>query len=209
MVSKNLPDAGQHEFLDRTPLTAADFASRTSPFGNDYADADIIRLSVFIRSNPNPMLVCNPNGAVIKTNVAAERLSRRLHLDLVELLPPEHSQIVRSCLEGQLKECTVEITASDHTIALTYHPLSSFGIVYLYAIEMTDYRKAEAELLRVASSTLTLAKAAIAQLQQFRQSFTSRTQPQWQPLATTAAGACIPADLFIAMDGCVFSEKGE
>jgi hypothetical protein len=129
-----------------------------------------------------------------------------LHLDPAELLPSEHIQIVRSCLEGQIKEYTVEITTSDHTFALTYHPLSSFGIVYVYAIELTDYKKAEAELIRVASSTVPLAKVAIAQLQQFRQSFASHTQRRWQPLATAAAGSCIPADLFIAMDGCVFSE---
>ncbi|UBF26792.1 hypothetical protein K9N68_02010 [Kovacikia minuta CCNUW1] len=164
---------------------------------HDYADADILHLSTFFRNNPNPILIFSPTGDVVKANPAAERLLKRIQIQETDLLPADHRQIVAACLEGRLKEHAVEVTVNDRVFALTYHSLSSFRMVYLYAIEITEYRRAEADLLRIASNTVALAKLAVSRLQAFR---TTLPQPAHPPSPQDAF-----ADLFVAMDGCVFS----
>ena len=196
MVNKKHGNSGRGVPLDR--------ASRSSVpdrpehrLHHDYAEADILRLSAFFRSNPNPILVCHPDGTVIKVNPAAERLLKRLQLNETALLPDNHGQIVHACLEGSLREYGVEVVTDRHIFALTYHPLSAFKLVYVYAIDITDYRLAEAELLRVATQTLTLAKQAVLHLQCFRQ---TRRHPIGQPLPSESS-----SDFFVAMDGCLFA----
>jgi len=164
----------------------------------EYAAADIIRLSLFFKQNVNPILVFDAGTTLVKTNPAADRLFRRLPLPAAEILPADHPQIIQSCLRGRFKEYAVEVTVQSHILALTYHPLPSFGLVYVYVIDLTDYRHAEAELVRVATHTLALAKTAILTLQQFRRSRTARCHP---PVTSP--------DLFVAMDGSVFVGEWE
>jgi len=63
---------------------------------------------------------------------------KRLQIQETDLLPGNHQQIIDACLKGELKECGAEVTVSDRVFALTYHSLSSFKMVYLYAIEITE-----------------------------------------------------------------------
>ncbi|MBW4696171.1 MAG: hypothetical protein KME27_31025 [Lyngbya sp. HA4199-MV5] len=175
----------------------------------DYADADIIRLSAFIRDNPNPILAFNPNGEVIRTNPAAVRLLKRLHVEPWAILPAEHSHIVMACLTSQQMDHTIEVTVNNHMLALTYHSLPAFKLVYLYVIELTDYRQAEAELLRIAAKTVDLAKQAVLQLQAFRNAMPQTTvaiAPSSQTEISNAYAAL--ADLFVSMDGCMFASAG-
>ena len=171
----------------------------------DYADASIIQLSAFLRDNPNPILVFNPEGAVIKTNPAALRLLKRLQVEPLAILPAEHPQIVTACLAGQQQEYTIEVAVNHVYLALTYRSLPAFEIVYLYAIELTDYRQAEAELLRVAAKTIDLAKQAMLQLHTFRQ-----TLPQSTALANATPHKVMTqtpplTEMFVSMDGCLFA----
>jgi hypothetical protein len=150
--------------------------------------------------------VFSPDGDVIKTNHAATRLLKRLQADSLSLLPVEHPQIVTACLADQRKEYTIEVTVNHVYLALTYRSLPAFGVVYLYAIELTDYRQAEAELLKVASKTIDLAKQAVLQLQTFRNALPKPTPsigatPHAEPSNTQTT----LADMFISMDGCVFA----
>lgn len=203
--------------IDKSNQTAAwhaQFAKLASPpiglklsqhlVSREYADAGIIQLAAFLRDNPNPILVFNPEGAVIKINPAAVRLLKRLQVEPLALLPAEHPQVVKACLDGQQQEHTIEVLVNNYILALTYRSLPAFKIVYLYAIELTDYRRSEAELLRIASKTIDLAKQAVLQLQALR-----KTLPQpTVPTAATPHGATTknhaPADMFVSMDGCLF-----
>lgn len=179
----------------------------------DYADADIIRLAAFIRDNPNPILAFNPNGEVIKTNPAAVRLLKRLHVEAWAILPADHPQIVTACLTSQQTDHTIEVTVNNHMLALTYHSLPAFKLVYLYVIELTDYRQAEAELLRIAAKTVDLAKQAVLQLQAFRNTLPQSTvatahTPRTDTQTEISNAYATLADLFVSMDGCVFASAG-
>ncbi|MBW4580946.1 MAG: hypothetical protein KME42_15370 [Tildeniella nuda ZEHNDER 1965/U140] len=203
MVDTNDPAGVRYgQFID-LPLEPIALKPRHLLSKRDYAHADIIHLSAFIRDNPNPILVFSPDGAVVKTNPAAVRLLKRLQRDALALLPAEHPQIVTACLADQRKEHTIEVMINNMYLALTYRSLPAFKIVYLYAIELTDYRQAEAELLQIASKTIDLAKQAVLQLQAFR-----KTLPQ--PTVAAAPQATVPKqvllnDIFVSMDGCMFA----
>jgi hypothetical protein len=197
MVNKKYLDTDKEEQFTQPPLLATGADVHQPLFKHDYADADILRLSAFFRNNPNPILIFSPDGDVVRANPSAERLLRRLHLQETDLLPAEHRQIVKACLEGRLQDHGVEIAVNDRIFALTYHSLSSFRMVYLYAIEITEYRRAEADLLQIAANTVALAKLAVSRLQSFRNKLPKPVK-QIQQQETFA-------DLFIAMDGCVFS----
>lgn len=206
MVNKKAQIAGWQSPFSDQPMMPAGLKAHSFLNKRDYADADIIRLSAFIRDNPNPILAFSPDGAVIKTNPAAVRLLKRLHVEPSAILPAEHPQIVAACLTGQQQDHTIEVTVNNHMLALTYHSLPAFKLVYLYVIELTDYRQAEAELLRIAAKTVDLAKQAVLQLQAFRSALPQATLPAEAVSQADLSNAytCL-ADLFVSMDGCVFA----
>ncbi|MCL6433544.1 MAG: hypothetical protein K6T90_04880 [Leptolyngbyaceae cyanobacterium HOT.MB2.61] len=182
--------------FEESPLLSVPTGRYQSQLHHDYADADILRLATFFRSNPNPILVFSPDGNILKTNPAAEKLIKRLQIQESDLLPVDHVQIVQACLGGQMHEYGVEVTTHDHVFALTYHPLPAFKLVYLYAIEITEFKRAEEDLLQIVANTLAMTKQAVSQLRTFRKAQfkpTPRSQPQ-EP----------STEMFVAMDGCVF-----
>lgn len=195
MVNKIHFNTEPSEQIPDLSLRSATSNLHQTQLNHDYADADILRLSTFIRSNPNPILVFNPDGTVMKANPVAERLLKRLRIEETDLLPEDHVQIVQACLAGKMREFCVEVNTQSHVFALTYHTLPAFKLVYCYAIDITDFRQAEEDLLQIVSSTIALAKQAVFRLQTFRKTLPKparRKQPD--PFS----------DVFVAMDGCVF-----
>jgi hypothetical protein len=98
-----------------------------------------------------------------------------------------------------MREWAIEVNTHNHIFALTYHALPAFQLVYLYAIEITEFRRAEDDLLRVVASTLTLAKQAVLRLKAFRQTLPKPAKQSRQPDAFS--------EMFVAMDGCVFTSN--
>lgn len=198
MVDKNNQTAAYQAHFVELLSPSASLASRQYLMSREYTDAGIIQLAAFLRDNPNPILVFNPEGAVIKVNPTAVKLLKRLQVDALAILPPEHLQIVKACLEREGHEHTIEVTVNSSILALTYRSLLAFKIVYLYAIELTDYRRSEAELLRIAAKTIDLAKQAVVQVQALRQTLPKATV---KPAATHQGDV---TNMFVSMDGCVF-----
>ncbi len=210
MVNKKHLTIDQQKQLDHLLLKSLELEQRQVLMNRDYADADILHLATFFRHNPNPVLVFDPDGGLIKTNPAAVRLLRRLQLEPTSLLPVEHSQIIQTCLNGQFKEYTLEVKVKHHTLSLMYHALPSFKLVYLYAIDLTDYRQAEAELLQSVATTIALAKQTVLQLQAFRNALPRQTTPAVKlPSYNVPCYQNALDNVFIAMDGCAFSSVEE
>ncbi|MBD2035292.1 hypothetical protein H6F76_09665 [Leptolyngbya sp. FACHB-321] len=198
MVEKNNQTAAYQAHFVELLSSSTSLKTRQHLTSRRYADAGIIQLAAFLRDNPNPILVFNPEGAVIKVNPTAVKLLKRLQVEALAILPPEHLQIVKACLEREGHEHTIEVTVNSSILALTYRSLLAFKIVYLYAIELTDYRRSEAELLRIAAKTIDLAKQAVVQVQALRKTL---------PKATVKPAAAHQGDvtnMFVSMDGCVF-----
>lgn len=180
-------------------------AASQPPLGDDYAEAGILRLSNFFHTNPYPVLVFEPTGEVIKINPVAKKLLQRWQINQANLLPQNHRQIVRSCLAGQ-HDYRVEVAVNERVFALTYHSLRSFDLAYLYVVDVTEYRQAREEFLRVVLKTIGRINLAILQVQGFRRSLPK--PPTWRQALLGpdwAEHRPSTADLFVAMDGCVFS----
>lgn len=210
MVDKNNPRAAQHAQFAKLSSKSIGLEPHQHLASREYADASIIQLAAFLRDNPNPILVFNPEGAVIKTNPAAVRLLKRLQVEPLALLPAEHPQIVTACLEGQRQEYTIEVTVNNLYLALTYRSLPAFAIVYLYAIELTDYRRSEAELLKTALKTIDLTKQAVLQLQTLHKSLPQITVPTAATSHEVITRNHAPlTEMFVSMDGCLFASTGE
>lgn len=205
MLNKKSLDADLDGQFGGLPLDRMNHSSSQNLWNCNYAEADIIRLSAFFRDHPIPILVFNPEGEVIKTNPAAERLLNRLHIEQAHLLPAEHLQVVQAALEGRLREYVVEVKVNGCILALTYQAVAAFKLVYLYAIEITDYHKSEEEFLRMANHTLDMVKIAILQLHNIRRSLPRRKSWRRLLLGTELNHPSETADLFVSMDGCVFS----
>ncbi len=212
MVDKNSQTAAyQAHFVEL--LSSSSLTARRYVMSHEYADAGIIQLAAFLRDNPNPILVFNPEGTIIKINPTAVKLLKRLQVEALALLPPEHLQIVKACLEREGHEHTIEVIVNSSSLALTYRSLLAFKIVYLYAIELTDYRRSEAELLRIAAKTIDLAKQAVEQVQTLRKTLpqatvkTTATQPTAAHPTATRPVITHQGDvthMFVSMDGCMF-----
>ena len=206
MVNKNNQTAAYQAHFVELLSSSASLKSRQHPMSREYADASIIQLAAFLRNNPNPILVFDPQGEVIKINPTAVQLLKRLQVEALALLPLDHPQIVKACLADEGHEHTIEVTVNSTILALTYRSLTAFGIVYLYAIELTDYRRSEVELLRIATKTIDLAKQAVLQVQALR-----KTLPKATGKATATHHQGDVTNMFVSMDGCMFEsvEKGK
>lgn len=198
MVDKNSQTAAYQAHFVELLSSSSSLTSRRYVMSREYVDAGIIQLAAFLRDNPNPILVFNPEGTVIKINPAAVKLLKRLQIEALALLPPEHPQIVKACLADEGHEHTIEVTVNSAILALTYRSLPAFKIVYLYAIELTDYRRSEAELLRITAKTIDLAKQAVLQVQALRKTLPRATV---KPAVTQQGDA---TNMFVSMDGCMF-----
>jgi len=166
-----------------------------------YTDADILRLADFFRNNPHPTLVFNPVGEVIKVNPSAQRLLRHLSIQSDELLPAEHVSIVQTCL-SQHQTLTCEVRVGHSLLALAYAAIPSFQLVYLYAIDLTEYRKAEDHLLQAISAALSLTRMSLWQQAQHVKSHLLVTLAR-QPYAQLNPSA---PEFFVAIDGGVFCD---
>lgn len=205
MVSKKNPISAWQAQFANLPSVPEGFKRLPLLPHREYADADIIHVAAFLRDNPNPILAFSPDGDVIKTNPAAMRLLKRLNVEPRAILPLDHAQIVSAFLVGQRKEHTIEVTVGNSYLALNYHALPAFKLVYLYVIELTDYRQAEAELVRVASRTIALAKQTVLQLQAFRKTLPQPTGAIEAPQKVESSLSMPLTDWFVSMDGCIFA----
>lgn len=103
-------------------------------------------LAAFLRENPNPVVACDARGALQYHNPATERVVARLGLERKEaLLPPDHVDLVQRALEtGTPQEADAKL--GEHILHWSYFPQTEYGVVHLYAVDVTEVRRHEARL---------------------------------------------------------------
>jgi diguanylate cyclase (GGDEF)-like protein len=107
-----------------------------------------VRLAAFPRENPNPILECDANGFPIYVNPAAGEVVKRLGVDLYDFLPPNHLEIITSCIRSQDRTSDVEVVVADRVFSWVYQPVQAVGTVHLYATDVTEQKRAEEFLHR-------------------------------------------------------------
>lgn len=111
------------------------------------AEQDSIRLASFPRENPNPILECDFSGKINYINPSAEQYMKKLRIGISEFLPKNHKQIVKTCVNNEHDTNQVIVNIDNCVFSWTYHIVINLGIIHMYALDITEQKQAENQLI--------------------------------------------------------------
>ncbi len=113
------------------------------------AEAETEKLAAFVKENPNAALEVASDGSVNYFNDAAERLAAALGQEHPkDILPETFSQVVKDCLASGRGDSGLFTKMNGRTVAWTFQPLPSGGVVHCYGEDITTRLNLEAQLLQ-------------------------------------------------------------
>ena len=113
------------------------------------AENETEKLAAFVKENPNAALEISADGSVNYFNDAAEKLAAALDQEHPrQILPDGFPQIVHDCLIANRSKTGLLTKIGRHTIAWSFHPLTTSGVVHCYGEDITARINLEAELLQ-------------------------------------------------------------
>ena len=104
----------------------------------------VSRLANFPNLNPHPVLECNPQGQVTYANPVASRLLK--NSSHKGLLPVELRELIPRCLKEIIEITGQETEINGRTLLWSLQPFPATGRVYLYAVDITEQKRLEAQL---------------------------------------------------------------
>lgn len=105
------------------------------------------KLAAFAQHNPNPVLEFSEIGTLTYFNDATRTLTDKLaRNDPVELLPPNHAQLVQDCLKTKMNVLDVAVEIAGRTVLWSYFPIVPISRVHAYATDATERLNLEAQL---------------------------------------------------------------
>jgi PAS domain S-box-containing protein len=111
------------------------------------AEEKIENLSRFPEENPNPVMRMTPEGALIYANKSSLPLLTFWNIGLGQTVPGECGTQIRDTFASRQTK-TVETHMGERIFRCTVTPVVDAGYVNIYARDVTDRRKAEAEVAR-------------------------------------------------------------
>jgi signal transduction histidine kinase/ActR/RegA family two-component response regulator/HAMP domain-containing protein len=113
------------------------------------AENETQKLAAFVKENPNAALEIAVDGTVNYFNDAAEKLAAKLdQAHPSQILPEGFPQIVKECLIDNHGQTGLLTKIGSHTLAWSFHPLASSGVVHCYGEDITARMNLEAELMQ-------------------------------------------------------------
>jgi len=109
------------------------------------AEEEIANLARFPAEDPNPVLRIRADGTVLYGNGASRPLLRAWKWRGGRRLTGKWRWMVRDALETG-KNLVTELDYNDKTFSLTYAPVVESGYVNVYALDITDRKRAEKEV---------------------------------------------------------------
>jgi len=105
------------------------------------------RLAEITRENPNPVIVCNSRGEFTYENPTTRKLLWQHSVDLEDLLPQNHRNIISACVRGSCSTRRAESAVGERTYSWTYHPVPASGRVHIFGRDITERRRAERQIV--------------------------------------------------------------
>jgi signal transduction histidine kinase/DNA-binding response OmpR family regulator len=103
--------------------------------------------TTFADLNPNPVIAFSAEGTISSFNPAAVELARNLGREHPgELVPPEATAIVRTCLATGQKKLGLESTLGGRTFSWSFHPIQPQGVVHCHVADITERQQLESQL---------------------------------------------------------------
>ncbi|MGB7537027.1 MAG: PAS domain S-box protein, partial [Anaerolineales bacterium] len=146
------PDGRWYDIYD-FPFTDPDGSPLIMEMGIDITERkrageiQIQSLARFPEENPNPVMRVDRAGTILYAN-RASRLLRSWPAEIGGKIPPEWSALARQAFAAREK-VVADVAAGHQTLLLTIAPMADEGYANLYAIDITERRRKEAELARV------------------------------------------------------------
>ena len=138
-------------------VSDGDFAARLDvPLSEDLEElhthicdmiAEVNTLAEFPRRNPNGVIAADGDGSIAYKNPAAQQFQDDHGLQLEQLLPDTHNDIVERLMSGENVSQTVETEGDGFVLEWRYQPVTDIDSVHIYFTDVTDKRKAERQLL--------------------------------------------------------------
>jgi two-component system CheB/CheR fusion protein len=124
-------------------VTLIDITERT------LAEVETRRLASFPRLNPNPIVEVNSSGRVVFYNPAMHKVLEELKLtdaDVGAFLPPDLEVILNSLKDGTESSFYRETVIKDREFGTFLHLVPQFGVLRIYAYDITEQKRAEERL---------------------------------------------------------------
>jgi PAS domain S-box-containing protein len=113
------------------------------------ATEKIERLASFLSLNPNPVFEIDITGAVSYFNEGAIKTLDRIGVarDIKLFFPPNMSEILKKFKKGKIENLAEEIKIEDAIFYLSIHIIPKMKVVRFYAVDITNLKQMETELL--------------------------------------------------------------
>jgi len=152
--------------LTFAPIAGKDFVN---VYGLDIsaqkqARQEIERLAKFPAENPNPVMRISSSGAILYSNLAAEKLLEEWQQDKRKLHDSGLKIVQLAYVENEIK--TREIQIIDHTFSLTFAPIAGKDFVNVYGLDITTLKQVEEELNKHKENLEELVLARTKELQE-------------------------------------------
>jgi PAS domain S-box-containing protein len=109
------------------------------------AEEQVESLARFPGENPSPIMRLSREGAILYANAASLPLLAMWGREVGQAVPEDWRERVARATESQSNE-QAEITCADRIFAITFAPIAKGGYVNVYALDITERRRAESEL---------------------------------------------------------------
>ncbi|HXX58800.1 MAG TPA: GAF domain-containing protein [Thermodesulfovibrionales bacterium] len=116
------------------------------------AEEEIRHLASFPSLNPNPICEVDSSGNVTFCNPAAGKTLEDIGLDRGEVavfMPADMADILRLLERAEEATFYREVTVQDRVMGETIHLAPQFDVARIYALDITERKKAEREILRL------------------------------------------------------------
>ncbi|HWX23108.1 MAG TPA: response regulator [Candidatus Binatia bacterium] len=111
------------------------------------AEVQIQKLAAFPQLSPNPVLEFSGDGTLTYANNAAQEMVKSLGKpDLISILPPDASTIVRECLASGQKRLGLEIATHNRILTWSFFPIAASHVVHVYGADITEVLNLESQL---------------------------------------------------------------
>lgn len=111
------------------------------------AELEIQKLAAFPRTNPNPVLAFDSQGAMTYANDAAQNLATSLgESSVLKIMPVGSSAIIAACLLSKESKIDIQTTIRGRTVSWSFTPIANSKTVHCYATDITERLNLEAQV---------------------------------------------------------------
>jgi PAS domain S-box-containing protein len=112
-------------------------------------EKELVNLATFPRLNPNCIIEIDAKGEVTYSNPACSKKSEETGIEVNEMLPKDIDKIFQTLQQNQSKVLEIENTIKGKIFLMVINYIKETDRIRIYAMDISERKRAEAELARV------------------------------------------------------------